>query len=414
MSTVAQRFPDDRAIAVDALVAQATGAAGRHRLGFGDPRVVAFLDAVGRRLIAGPARVHAELAPLGFFLRGAHLRRALDAARTGPQRRRAPVGLVFHVPPANVETLFAYGWAMSALAGNPNVVRLPSRPSPVVDAVLDALSASLPDADPAVAGTQRFVAFARDDEAVSVLSGACRLRVLWGGDTAIGDLRRFALPATARDLTFADRTSVAVLSAPAWLGAPAPERDRVVAGFVDDAYQYDQAACSSPRVVAFTGTPAECADALAGFFAGVAAHLARHRPPVDPSTAAYHRTAVYGLAADGFVERVTAVDPSVTLLALARPYRLPGGWWGPGTFATACLGSLAELVELLDRRHQTVTHFGFTADAVDAVATEAARRGVDRIVPVGEALTFERVWDGYDLLDQFSRTVTVRAPARTG
>jgi hypothetical protein len=32
-------------------------------------------------------------------------------------------------------------------------------------------------------------------------------------------------------------------------------------------------------------------------------------------------------------------------------------------------------------------------------------RGVDRIVPFGEALTFGRFWDGYDLLAELTRRV---------
>ncbi|MFC6804089.1 acyl-CoA reductase [Deinococcus caeni] len=38
-----------------------------------------------------------------------------------------PRGLVFHVPPANVDTIFIYSWLMSVLAGNRNVIRLSSR-----------------------------------------------------------------------------------------------------------------------------------------------------------------------------------------------------------------------------------------------------------------------------------------------
>ena len=57
----------------------------------------------------------------------------------GSRRRRAdalrfPRGLVFHVPPANVDTIFVYSWALSALAGNSNVVRISSRSAGAADA----------------------------------------------------------------------------------------------------------------------------------------------------------------------------------------------------------------------------------------------------------------------------------------
>jgi len=34
-------------------------------------------------------------------------------------------------------------------------------------------------------------------------------------------------------------------------------------------------------------------------------------------------------------------------------------------------------------------------------------RGIDRIVPLGKALTFNRYWDGYDLLAEMIRHVYV-------
>jgi len=38
-------------------------------------------------------------------------------------------------------------------------------------------------------------------------------------------------------------------------------------------------------------------------------------------------------------------------------------------------------------------------------------RGVDRMVPIGDALAFDDVWDGFDLLGEFSRLVALRPSA---
>ena len=59
-----------------------------------------------------------------------------------------PRGLVFHVPPANVDTIFVYSWALSALAGNPNVVRISSRSAGAADACSTTLNETLGDAAP--------------------------------------------------------------------------------------------------------------------------------------------------------------------------------------------------------------------------------------------------------------------------
>ncbi len=55
-----------------------------------------------------------------------------------------PRGNVFHVPPANVDTIFVYSWALSALAGNHNVVRISERSAAAAETILDALNGTLP------------------------------------------------------------------------------------------------------------------------------------------------------------------------------------------------------------------------------------------------------------------------------
>jgi hypothetical protein len=37
-------------------------------------------------------------------------------------------------------------------------------------------------------------------------------------------------------------------------------------------------------------------------------------------------------------------------------------------------------------------------------------RGIDRIVPFGDALSFGTLWDGYDLLAELTRTISVAVP----
>jgi len=69
------------------------------------------------------------------------------------------------------------------------------------------------------------------------------------------------------------------------------------------------------------------------------------------------------------------------------------------------------LAEFGGQRDQTVTHFGFSRAELRELAQKAGARGVDRLVPIGEALAFDTTWDGYDLIGDFLRHVTVRVGA---
>ncbi|MEU6641335.1 acyl-CoA reductase [Saccharomonospora sp. NPDC046836] len=406
--TLVQRFPAGAPVAPDALVTQVRGAESPR---VGDERIVAFLGAFARRLLAPTsARRHPELASLGFFLRSSELARI---TAPGP-RLRVPRGLVFHVPPANVDTVFAYSWALSALAGNRNIVRISPRGGAVADALLAVLGDTLSDVDAEtaalVAATQRMVTYDRSDAAGTAFSAACDLRVIWGGDASIAALRQYPLAPHARDLTFPDRSSFAIVSVRAWQTATPEARVRAAEACYADAYWFDQAACSSPRAIFWVGDPDAAADAAAEFRALLAGVLERKAHVPDPAMAVQKRVSAYGAAADGAVRALSFTGPGdgIAILELTEPAALPRRWLGAGTFAQTSVRTLTELVPVVTGRDQTVCYFGFAREELTGFAHALAGRGVDRFVPFGSALTFSATWDGYDLFAEFTRLVTVQ------
>jgi hypothetical protein len=404
---VEPRFPAGPPVGVETMVADSRTEPPDGPLTVGDERVRGFLEAVARRLISPDvARRHPELASLGFFLRRGEVSRALDRLRLDTETHlRVPRGLVFHIPPANVDTLFVYSWALSALVGNHNVVRLSPRSGTAALAVLDVLLEVLPDSHPAVAHSQRIVSYDRSGEVTARLSAACDLRVVWGGDAAVREIRRHPLAPHARDLTFPDRSSFAAISTTAWLAAPGEARDRAVDAFASDAYWFDQAACASPRTIFWIG--ACSAEEAMTDFTGRLSEVAAGRWPVDAAMAVEKRVATYGLAADGTATGITFHGNALAVLDLADPANPPRHWLGAGSFAHARLDSLNDLLSVVRRKDQTMTHFGFAVPELRGLARALAGRGVDRMVPLGSALSFNGVWDGTDLLAEFTRLVTI-------
>jgi hypothetical protein len=413
VTTLTQRFPSSDAVSVSDLVGELRAEPPGGRLRVGDPRVVEFVTKFARKLLApATARRFPELASLGFFLRKGEIAKALSTLDTTGGALRFPRGLVFHVPPANVDTIFVYSWALSALAGNHNVVRVSSRSAGAAEAVLDALNAALSEVDSATAAaitaTQRMVTYDRSDEVSGALSLAADLRVIWGGDGSVAALRKYPLAPHARDLTFPDRSSFAVASVAGWQRASEPERRAAAEGFYNDSYWFDQAACSSPRAVFWVGDDGGAQAAGREFRTLLAQVLVTKQHVTEPAMAVQKRVSAYGAAVDGLVKGIAFEGNGLATLELADPAVLPREWLGAGTFANARVASLSDLVPIVLRKDQTVSQFGFTAEELTAFAHELAGRGVDRIVPFGSALTFSAVWDGYDLLSEFSRLVTVQ------
>lgn len=377
------------------------------RLTVGDPRVVDFLAALARRLLApAVARRFPELGSLGYFLRPAELKRSVEAMTGRQDALVFPRGNVFHLPPANVDTIFVYSWAISALAGNHNVVRISSRSAGAAEVILESLNAV--DADPVIGRTQRMVTYGHDDSVTAALSRWCDLRVIWGGDTAVDTIRRQPLRPSARDLTFPDRTSWAVLSAPGWRAADPDARRAAVVGFANDAYWFDQAACSSPRTVFLVGGGGDTAGIRAEFLELLLDVVDRRGWTVDPAMAVEKRVNAYELAATGAVTALDFPDNRLTAMTLSGAEAAPRRWIGAGAFPFAEVDSLLDLVPAMNRQDQTVSYFGFTPAELRAFATELGGRGVDRIVPFGSALTFGAIWDGYDLKREFTRLTTLQ------
>ncbi|WP_327007493.1 gamma-glutamyl phosphate reductase [Dactylosporangium sp. NBC_01737] len=403
-------FPVISDISPERLLAEITDEPAGGRLTVGDERVRNFLIAFSRRLLKPDlARRHPELGSLGFFLRKGELARAVERLADGVAgQRRAPRGLVLHFPPANVDTIFVYSWALSALAGNHNIVRVSARAAGAAQTVLEALNDVLADAHPAIAQTQRMITYDRDDAITGALIGACDLRVLWGGDQSVNELRKHPIRPLTRDLAFPDRSSFAAISVTGWQSSTIEQRRAAVDGFANDLYWFDQAACSSPRDLFWVGSTG-IAAARAEFDELLAEVVAQRGWGVDPAMAVEKYVATYGLAATGAATKVAFSGNAVANVSLAGLDDLQRHWLGAGTICHVTVGSLAELAPAIQRKDQTLSQYGFTMSDLDDFVTTLAGRGIDRIVPFGQALTFAGTWDGFNLLHEFTRIITIQA-----
>ena len=85
-------------------------------------------------------------------------------------------------------------------------------------------------------------------------------RVIWGGDDTVRELRKSEISTRAVEVTFADRYSLAVIDSDAYLTED--NKEKVAKDFYNDTYLSDQNACTSPRVVVWTGSNIEEAKSL--------------------------------------------------------------------------------------------------------------------------------------------------------
>ena len=220
---------------------------------FSEP-AMEFCSALSRTLFAdAAARQFPAAMALAYRIRKAELvsLRSAFSALESEETLLFPRGLVFHLPPGNVDTMFIYSWLFSFLVGNRNVVRLPTRSSPQVEAICEVYRRLLRDAPDAVRSNTVMVRYGHEREITGALSACADVRVIWGGDATIEAVRTLPLPPHARELTFADRFSLCAIRADAWHALDPGGRRQLAEGFFNDAYWFDQLGCSSPRLVAW-------------------------------------------------------------------------------------------------------------------------------------------------------------------
>jgi hypothetical protein len=310
------------------------------------------------------------------------------------------------VAPSNIDTLFLYSWALAYLAGNQNVVRL-SREQPFLVGELLKAIGEVALRFPDLATANRFVTYEHDAALSGGFSDWCGHRIVWGGNETVQALRGVPLNPHASERSFASKYSYAMIKAASYLALGQTEQEKLASAFYNDFFWFNQAACSSPQVLFWCGSASEVASATPVFLEKLQVEAARRNHSTSIPHASKRANAAFDLAARAEV-RIDFSHPSLVVATLEQNHLLDKATCGGGFLRMIRLDSLEELTCHLDDGDQTLTHFGFEPGELTHLAYQGGSLGLDRIVPIGEALAFEPIWDGYDLIEDCLRRVTLR------
>jgi hypothetical protein len=376
-----------------------------------DARAVEFVRRFSQKLLTAEGiRQHPELAALGHWFRGANLH---QLAQKYPNDTGDALvlgrGLAFHVAPSNVDSVFMYSWLLSLLAGNVNVVRVSQKASAAQTFLITVLAQTLAEeVGTPVRGRIVLLTYPHDDAITGALSEACQLRVVWGGDVTVRTLRAVPLRPTATEICFPDRFSACAIEVEALLALDEPALAQLASRFYNDAFWFAQQACSSPRLVAWVGSPERIDAAQARFWKALEHELWRRQPENSEAMSMARVAASFEYAAAALARpdgAVGLVSGQPLRLTLERPLNeaIKALHCGNGLFLELRLPALVELAAQLSDKEQTLAVHGFTRAQLQALALALPARAVDRIARIGEALSFAPVWDGQDLISVFSR-----------
>ncbi|UFI05706.1 acyl-CoA reductase [Roseibium aggregatum] len=352
----------------------------------------------------------AEWTALGYWLRRASLAKLKsDFMQRQPVGTIvAPRGLAVHLPPANVDTIFVYSWALSLLCGNVNLVRLPSSRPEQIDIVLGYLTNVLEEAR--LGAANLFVSYPADNNNINAsIFGLADMRLIWGGDQKVRTLSTMEAKPSCHTLNFADRFSLSLNKVEAYLNLNDKEREELAKKAYNDVYVFDQLACSSSRLIVWLGsTNGNYKEAIADFSRRLSAHARRMNYNVAPHTNLAKFASANRSSLDFDVSGLALRSPELTVVELSTLGDIRDEATGGGFLYSAHVAEAEELTNFLCRKDQTIAYSGFDENELFRLARTLSVHGVDRFVPVGSALDFDFIWDGFDLPGQMLRYVRIR------
>ena len=249
-----------------------------------------------------------------------------------------------------------------------------------------------------------FVRYERNREINDYFSSICDVRVIWGGDSTIGEIRKSELPARAGEITFGDRYSLCVIDAEAYMGAE--DKDRLAVDFYNDTYLTDQNACTSPRLVCWLGEKDKMGHVKELFWERLW-KVVEERYVFQPVQ--YVDKLVNCCMAAAGVEGMHVVrmrDNRIVRVEVERLDPVIQEYRGDsGMFYECEIGDVMELAPICNGKVQTVVMVGDKKRMEPLVMSGV--KGIDRVVEVGKSMDFGFVWDGYDLRERLTRRVDI-------
>ena len=365
---------------------------------------IQFLEDFSARIRLGTEKnTYPDLMSLAFFCRKGNLLKLKENA--GDLKRRLGRGLIFHITPANVPINFAFSYFFGLLAGNANIVRVPSKDFPQIRIICGALLELFREERyREIKEGTAFVRYGHEKEVTDRLLSKADGRVIWGGDRTIREIRTSPIKPKCVEIVFADRYSIGLLDSGAVIDASEEECGRLAKGFYNDTYLMDQNACSTPHLLLWTGEGQERAKEK--FWNAVSKEAERY--PMQPIQAMDKYTDLCKIGMEGklSVKQVSRWGNRLYVVDLkGLPEDLCGLRGRYGMFFQYALSELPELAPYITERVQTLLYYGKDRQELSDFVTGFHLLGIDRIVPFGNALSMNPYWDGYDIIGQLSRRI---------
>ncbi len=349
------------------------------------------------------ASIYPDLMAFSFWCRKANIRKF--KSRYNKLDNRLGKGLAFHITPSNVPLSFGYSFVFGLLSGNSNIIKIPSKVFPQAEflckTIYDLLNIkkyrSLCD-------STAFVRYDKKDNVTEYFSSICDARVLWGGDSTIKKVRQYKTPVRCIDIAFADRYSLCIINADILLEQNSSEFIKIIERFYNDTFIMDQNACSSPHLIVWLGKKKQ--KAKNQFWESLDAYVRKnYNLPSVSAVDKYNRFCQNAIDINIPFELIRHGNHIYRIVLDKLPDDIYSFRGNCGYFFEYDAKKLSEIIPIISNKFQTLTYFGLNKLSLKDFVIDNKLNGIDRIVPIGQALDISLTWDGFGVIESLSRII---------
>lgn len=363
--------------------------------------VINFLSILSTKLLTKfKTKDYMDIASFAFWIRKANieaLKKHYDITN------RIGKGIALHFAPSNVPVNFAVSLTYALIAGNPCVIRVSNKEFEQVNIICKAINEIIENDIPEIKNYINIIKYEHDEEITQELSKICDIRIIWGGDNTIKSIRQIPVPPRTTELTFADRHSVLIINSNKYLESDAK---KTAQSFYIDTFHTDQNACTSPRLIVWTGNKIKEAKKL---FWDELEKLVSAEYILAPIKSIDKLDSFCRYSASHKGVKLIKNNNSIYRIELNSIEKdLMDYKDNSGYFFEYSTNNLSDITPVLTKKCQTISYLGINPEEIKNIVYSIGVKGVDRIVPIGQTMDISFIWDGYDMIETMSRIVYVK------
>ncbi|OUS11464.1 hypothetical protein A9Q97_07265 [Rhodospirillales bacterium 47_12_T64] len=377
--------------------------------------VVDFLNNISKQIFS--SSVHSqdpELSALAFWLRRGNIipliRTRISHNEAGNVIKRSR-GVVFLTPPTNVGSLFCYQLALALLTGNKTIIRLSPNAPEISYLLCDLIKNLLNDQiNKKISENLRIFSYDHQREITEYFSRECDLRVIWGGDQTIRQIRQVPLAPKAMDISFADRFSWSLINAKYFLGTTKDQQKKIAQQLYNDITLFDQKACTSPKILCWIGDDNHLVPAKKKLHVLLDTVNQNHHYSQEIGNSVEKQDSLYSLMALLDKSSLHYGSSNISILDMVTFNKenlqsIHEHHHGNGLLVETSLSKISDIQPLLTAKEQTLAYFGYSEADIITLINNSTELFFDNITPIGQSHAFSHIWDGYDLFDIYQRDI---------